>query len=279
VAPGQVRPTLECLAVPGLWLAGQVLGTSGYEEAAALGFVAGVNAAHACLGREAMVPTREQSYMGVMVDDLCSLDHREPYRMFTSRAEHRLLMGVDSARERMMPAGRRLGLIPERVFHVEQARWTRRREAKEFLVGHRLNPDRATRAEVEDIAGVEPASPTTWAGILRRQDVDGPSVAARLPQLAGLDEEDVRVVVGELRYDGYLARHRREIERVQRLRHLAIPDDLNPRAISGLSREAADSLVHHRPRTLADAERLPGMTPAAVAILAGKLSRGARSTK
>jgi tRNA uridine 5-carboxymethylaminomethyl modification enzyme len=193
--------------------------------------------------------------------------------MFTSRAEHRLLMGVDSARERMMPIGHRLGLIPERVFHVEQVRWERRRAAKEFLTERRLNPDRATRAAVAEIAGVEPVGPTTWAGILRRQDVDGPAAAARLPELAGLDENDLRVVVGELRYDGYLARHRREIARVQRLRHVAIPDDLDPRAIPGLSREAAEALEHHRPRTLADAERLSGMTPAAVAILAGRLAR------
>ena len=273
VAPHQVERSLECRTVKGLWLAGQVLGTSGYEEAAALGFIAGVNAVLLERGREPFIPAREQSYMGVLVDDLCGSDHREPYRMFTSRAERRLLMGVDSARERMMPMGNHLGLVSERVFHVEQSRWRRRREAKAKLLSHRLNPDRSTRARVFEIAGVEPASPTTWAQILRRQDVDALRVAARLPELAGLDAQDRRVVVGELKYDGYLARHLREIERVGRLRHLEIPEDLEPRAIPGISREAADALERHRPRTLADAERLPGVTPAAVAILAGRLAR------
>jgi tRNA uridine 5-carboxymethylaminomethyl modification enzyme len=271
VAPQQVAPTLECRSLPGLFLAGQLLGTSGYEEAAALGFLAGINAVLLGRGEAPFVPERERSYFGVLVDDLCSADHREPYRMLTSRAEHRLLLGVSSARERMMPVGHRLGLIPERVFHVEQRRWQRRRELREELATRPLNPDPATRAEVRRIAGVDPTAPTTWAGILRRQDVDAERVATALPLLGGLAAEDQRAIVGELRYDGYLARHRREVER---LRHLEIPADLEPGEIPGISREAADALRRHRPRTVADAERLPGMTPAAVAILAGRLGRG-----
>jgi len=207
------------------------------------------------------------------VDDLCSADHREPYRMLTSRAEHRLLLGVDSARERLMPTGARLGLIPEAVFHVEQERWRRRREVRDELATRALNPDSPTRALVRRIAGVEPSAPTTWAGILRRQDVDAERVAAALPVLSGLTAEDRRAVLGELRYDGYLARHQREVERLARLRHLEIPADLEPADIPGLSREAADALRRHRPRTVADAERLPGMTPAAVAILIGRVGR------
>ena len=273
VAPFQVLPTLECRSLPGLFLAGQLLGTSGYEEAAALGFVAGVNAVLSARGKEPFLPERERSYVGVLVDDLCSADHREPYRMLTSRAEHRLLLGVDSARERMMPAGHRLGLIPERVFHVEQRRWQRRREVRDELAARAVNPDPATRAAVRALAGVDPTTPTTWAGILRRQDVDAEQVAAALPLLAELPAEDRRTVVGELRYDGYLVRHRREVERLARLRHLEIPIDLEPGEIPGISLEAADALRRHRPRTVADAERLPGVTPAAVAILIGRLGR------
>ncbi len=273
VAPAQVDRTLCCSDIPGLYLAGQLLGTSGYEEAAVLGFLAGVNAVRALRGLAPFIPERERSYMGVLVDDLCRLDHREPYRMFTSRAEHRLVMGVDSARERLMAEGWRLGLIPDQVFHVEQGRWERRRDAKNVLRNTTINPSRAGRAEVAKIAGVEPTTPTTWAQILRRQDVDQAVVAARLPLLEGLDPEDRRVVLAELKYDGYLARHHREIERVGRLRHLVIPEDLDPRAIPGLSREVADLLERHRPRTIADAERLPGMTPAAVAILVGRIGR------
>jgi tRNA uridine 5-carboxymethylaminomethyl modification enzyme len=274
VASHQVAPTLECRSLPGLFLAGQLLGTSGYEEAAALGFVAGVNAVLLGCGQPPFVPERERSYLGVLVDDLCNADQREPYRMLTSRAEHRLVLGVDSARERMMPVGHRLGLIPERVFHVEQRRWERRRELREELATRTLNPDPATRAEVRRIAGVDPTAPTTWAGILRRQDVDAEQVAAALPLLGELAAEDRRAIVGELRYDGYLARHRRELERLARLRHLEIPADLEPGEIPGISREVADALRRHRPRTVADAERLPGVTPAAVAILVGRLGRG-----
>ncbi len=278
VAPRQVAANLECDRVPGLFLAGQLLGTSGYEEAAALGLLAGINAVLGQRGDEAFVPRREDAYIGVLVDDIWGREHREPYRMFTSRAEHRLLLGVDSARERLMESGWRLGLVPGRMFHVERERWERRRRAGEALGEARLNPDAATRALVRKIADIDVTSPTTWAQILRRQDVAADRVARHLPELRDLTAADRRVVVGLLRYDGYLARHERERERVRRLRHVAIPDRLDPRDVPGLSREVVESLATARPHTLADAERLPGMTPAAVAILAGWLAAAGKES-
>ena len=274
VAPLQIGRRLECRALPGLYLAGQLLGTSGYEEAAALGLLAGINAVRSLRAEEPVVVGREEAYLGVLVDDVCGREHREPYRMFTSRAEHRLLLGVDSARERLMSLGRQLGLVTGAAFHVEQKRWQNRQRARAALEAARLNPNAATRRSVREVAKVDLASPSTWAQILRRHDVDAEGVAATLPELAGLTEEDRRIVVGLLRYDGYLARHERERERLRRLRHIPIPPDLDLGSTPGLSREVREMLVDNRPRTLADAERLPGITPAAVALLAGLLARG-----
>ena len=177
-----------------------------------------------------------------------------------------------------MEHGCRLGLVREEAFHVEQRRWLRRRQAREALEQSRLTPSVATRRRVLAEAGVEISSPSSWATILRRQDVDAERVAAGLEELAELDREDRRIVIGLLRYDGYLARQERERARLRRLRHIPIPHDLNPAAVPGLSREVAEALARERPQTLADAERLPGMTPAALAILAGRLGRGGGAT-
>jgi tRNA uridine 5-carboxymethylaminomethyl modification enzyme len=273
VAPQQITPALECRDLPGLYFAGQLLGTSGYEEAAALGLLAGINAVRRMQEQEPFLPGREDAYLGVMLDDLCGREHREPYRMFTSRAEHRLLLGVDSARERLMGAGHRLGLVPERAFHVEREQWRNRRWARRALETARVVPDATSRADVLRIAGVEITAQTSWAQILRRQDVDAEMVAAALPELVGLTAQDRRIVIGLLRYEGYLGRHKRERERLHRLRHVPIPADLEPTSIPGLSREVAEILIQERPRTLADAERLAGVTPAALAILAGRMAR------
>ena len=173
-----------------------------------------------------------------------------------------------------MPDGRRFGLVADRMFHVEHARWERRRGAREELENERLNPDRETRATLQEIAGIELTNPATWAQILRRQDVDAEKVAAELPHFSGLSSEDRRIVIGQLRYEGYLKRSEREQERIKRLRHVVIPPDLDPRALPGLSREIAENILREQPKTLAEAERLPAMTPAALAILAARVGGG-----
>lgn len=276
VAPRQADHSLEVMGVRGLYLAGQVLGTSGYEEAAAMGFVAGVNAAARTRDAEGLRPGRESAYIGVMIDDLVRRDHVEPYRMFTSRAEHRLRLGIDSARERLMGEGLRLGLVPEEVFHVERRRWQRQERALADLDGATLNPDRPTAARLREIAGVDIRRPTTWGGLLRRNDVDGAVIGSHAPPLAGLSEEERSVVIGRLRYGGYLNRHQRERERIEKMRHVVIPETLLFHTITGLSREAAEEMERVRPRTLAEAERLAGVTPAALALLAGRLASGER---
>ncbi len=273
LAPGQLEMDLSVKGVAGLWVAGQVVGTSGYEEAAAQGLVAGVNAALAVRGGGRWVPGRHEGYIGVLLDDLVHRDHTEPYRMFTSRAEQRLLFGVDSARERLMESGARLGLVPEKVFHVERRRWERRRETLETLEREQLNPSIETRRWLQETLGVAPDRPLSWADLLRRQDLD-PAVVARLaPAMKELDDGERDVVVYRARYAGYLRRARREVERLGRLAHLELPRGLNPRKLPGLSREIVEQLDRHRPRTVAEAERLPGMTPAALAILVGAATR------
>lgn len=274
VAPGEVGFDLQVTSVPGLYLAGQIIGTSGYEEAAALGFVAGVNAVASLRGAERFRLGRDQAYIGVLIDDLVNREHREPYRMFTSRAEHRLLMGVDSARERLMAEGVRLGLVSRRLFHVEQERWQARQQVADGLEGGPVVPDRATREQLHGALGIEIRTPTTWAGILRRQDVDLHKAAKIAPGLETLPAQDQETVVGRLRYSGYVERHARERLRVERLRNITIPEDFSYRAVSGLSREVLEEMERLRPKTLAEAERMAGVTPAAMALIAGRLSAG-----
>ncbi len=273
VAPGQVRSSLTLGGIDGLYVAGQLLGTSGYEEAAVLGFVAGVNAVRDLRGSGPLEIGREEGYAGVLLDDVTGREHVEPYRMLTSRAEHRLVLGVDSARRRLMAKGVELGLVPEGAFHVEQERWRRRESAAATLAGTALRPDGPTRGKLREALGIELSCPTTWSGLAARPDVDHGALAELAPGLEGLDREDRRVLLGELRYAGYVDRQRREVERVRRLRSLRIPAELDPRRISGLSNEVAEQLRRHRPPTVADAERVPGMTPAAMALLVGVLER------
>jgi tRNA uridine 5-carboxymethylaminomethyl modification enzyme len=272
VAPKHVGHDLQVSLVPGLYLAGQIMGTSGYEEAAALGFIAGVNAAASRLSRAGLRLGREQAYIGVLVDDLVNREHREPYRMFTSRAEHRLVLGVDSARERLMKEGVRLGLVPAEVFHVEQRRWERRQEVTLELEGSAVLPNRGNREWLQNELGIDFRAPTTWAGLLRRQDIDTRVAVAMAPPLSGLSDKDQSIIIGQLRYSGYIERHERERARVERLRHIQIPGDFSYQMVSGLSREVLEEMERVRPKTLAEAERLAGITPAAMALIAGRLS-------
>ncbi len=274
VAPRQVGHDLQVSNVPGLYLAGQLLGTSGYEEAAALGLVAGVNAAATLRDGEGLRLGRDRAYIGVLVDDLVNREHREPYRIFTSRAEHRLLLGVDSASERLMTEGVRLGLVPKKVFHVKQNQWERRDEISRGLENTQVVPDRNTRERFMATFGFDLKTPTTWAGVLRRQDVDEALAGTMAPGLDELSSLDRSIVIGRLRYAGYVERHARERSRVERLRNVRIPQGFSYRSIMGLSREVLEEMERVRPETLAEAERLGGITPAAMALIAGRLGSG-----